>query len=144
MPRPVAAQHQPVMKSLPKGTTVVNLLGTGDVGKPPGAKGKSWISYYKDHVQLSGPLMCCAEGCYRADNLSGGHVKVASGPTAAALLHTRWYIVPECPAHNKRSSCKTFTVKPVVAVEAAPALTDRVISWQADVSKLMRTIAGKR
>lgn len=140
---PAPAQESPVIKALPAGTYVVNLLGTAGVGKPPGAKGKSWISYYRDNVKYAGPLVCCAEGCYRND-LSGGHVKVASGPTAAALLHTRWYIVPVCPAHNKGKSCKTFRVKPVVAVEAKPAVSDRVVSWHADVSKLFRTMAGKR
>lgn len=134
----------PVKRTLVQGTTVVNLLGTSVVSKPPGAKGKSWIAYYKEHARASGPLMCCAVGCPRMDNIAGSHVKIASGPTAAALLHTRWYIVPACPLHNKRSSCKTYAVKQVLAVEAAPALGDRLLSWKADMSKLARTLVGKR
>lgn len=147
MPPPLPPQEAPTVRFLSAGTSVVNLLGTGSVEKPPGAKGKSWIAYYKKHVNrkyiIQGALLCCAQGCFRTD-VTGGHVKIASGPTAAALLHTRWYIVPACPAHNRGSSCKTFHVKPTVAVEAAPALTDRVVSWQADVKKLVRTLAGKR
>lgn len=131
------------MRLLKKHTTVVNLLGTAGVEKPAGCKGKSWIRYYQDHARTA-PMVCCAEGCYRTDNLSGGHVKIANGPTAAALLHTKWYIVPECPAHNKRSSCKTFRVKQTVAVEASPSLVDRVSSWQADLRKLLRTLTGRR
>lgn len=147
LPNPAPGPEAPTVRFLSAGTTVVNLLGTGGVAKPPGAKGKSWVVYYKDHVnttyRIQGALMCCAEGCNRTD-VSGGHVKIASGPTAAALLHTKWYVVPACPAHNRGSSCKTFRVKPVVAVEAPPALTDRVLSWRADVKKLVNTMRGKR
>jgi hypothetical protein len=55
-----------------------------------------------------------------------------------------WWIVPTCPAHNKRSSCKTFQTKQVLAVEAPPAVADRVRSWGADVRKVVRTVMGKR
>lgn len=144
---PAPAQAAPRVRFLSQGTSVVNLLGTGSVGKPAGAKGKSWIAYYREHVNktyvISGPLLCCAAGCYRTD-VTGGHVKIASGPTTAALLHAKWYVVPACPAHNKKSSCKTYYTKPTVAVEAPPALVDRLVSWQADVRKLVRTLAGKR
>jgi hypothetical protein len=149
MPNPSpAAQEAIIVRFLPKGTTVVNVLGTANVGKPPGAKGKSWIQYYRDNVAKTTKgapvqLVCCAEGCSRADRLSGGHVKIAMGPTTAALLHTKWYVVPECPAHNKGASCKTFRVKPVLAVEATPVLQDRVVSWKADVKKLFNAITGK-
>jgi hypothetical protein len=129
-------------KELNPGTKVVNLLGTANVDKPKGAKGCSWIKYWSVH---SGhPVStCCAEGCYRTDNISGGHVKIAGGPVAA-LLHTRWYVVPACPEHNKRSSCKTFRVKRVVAVEAPPSKADRVLSWKADLAKLARAMVGRR
>lgn len=148
-PGPSSQQSAVFVRQLPRGTAVVNVLGSANVGKPPGAKGKSWIAYYRDVVgkatAVSAPLqlVCCAEGCSRADRLAGGHVKIASGPTAAALLHTKWYIVPECPAHNRGASCKTFRVKPVYAVEASPALPDRVVSWKADVKKLLNAITGK-
>lgn len=54
------------------------------------------------------------------------------------------YIVPTCPAHNKGSSCKTFKVRRVTAVEAPPALGDRVMSWGADVKKMVHSMLGKR
>lgn len=129
-------------RELYAGTKVVNLLGTGNVEKPKGARGCSWMKYWAVH---SGHAVstCCAEGCYRTDNISGGHVKIAGGPVAA-LLHTRWYIVPACPEHNKHSSCKTFRVKHVVAIEAPPSTADRVLSWKADVAKLARAFVGKR
>lgn len=105
---PAPAQAAPRVRFLSQGTSVVNLLGTGSVEKPPGAKGKSWIAYYREHVNkayiISGPLLCCAAGCYRTD-VTGGHVKIASGPTVAALLHTKWYVVPACAVsllHPKR------------------------------------------
>jgi hypothetical protein len=145
---PPPTQEAPIVRELSKGTSVVNLLGTAGVDKPPGAKGKSWIKYWETHVsktyKINGPVMCCAEGCDRTDRISGSHVKIASGPTTAALLHTKWYIVPACPAHNRRSSCKTFTVKPTVAVEATPELADRMSTWTADIKKVLRTVAGKK
>eukprot|EP00878_Enallax_costatus_P031081 GHUV01033932.1.p1 GENE.GHUV01033932.1~~GHUV01033932.1.p1 ORF type:complete len:145 (+),score=8.88 GHUV01033932.1:703-1137(+) len=127
---------------LKHGSTVVNLLGTTGVQKPVGSSAASWISYWEKYrCQLK--TCCCAQGCYRTDRLAGGHVKAARGPTAA-LHHTKWYIVPVCPEHNKGSSCKTFKVKAVIAVEAPPTRTERILSWQADISKLLRSIAGKR
>jgi hypothetical protein len=145
---PPPTQQAPIIRPLSKGTSVVNLLGTAGVDKPPGAKGKSWIKYWEAHVskvyKINGPVMCCAEDCSRTDRISGSHVKIADGPTTAALFHTMWYIVPACPAHNKHSSCKTFRVKPTVAVEATPELADRVGSWTADIKKVLRTVAGKK
>jgi hypothetical protein len=129
-------------RELDAGTNVVNLLGTANVDKPKGAKGVSWIKYWSLHSQCA-VSTCCAEGCYRTDNISGGHVKIAGGPVAA-LLHTRWYIVPACPEHNKHSSCKTFRVKRVMAIEAPPSAADRVLSWKADVTKLARALVGRR
>jgi hypothetical protein len=146
MPRAIQRSATPpvAVRRLPTGTAVVALLGTGNVSKPPGAKGRSWIAYYKDHTGMHN-LTCCAEGCYNCEQVSGAHVKVADGPAAAALLHRRWYIVPTCPQHNKRSSCKTFRVKQVYAVEAAPSVADRVRSWGADVRKVVRTVLrGKK
>ncbi|KAF6251519.1 hypothetical protein COO60DRAFT_609036 [Scenedesmus sp. NREL 46B-D3] len=130
-------------RELDAGTKVVNLLGTASVDKPKGCRGCSWIKYWALH---SGHAVstCCAEGCYRTDNISGSHVKIARGPVAAALLHTRWYIVPACPKHNKYSSCKTFQVKRVLAIEAPPSAADRVLSWKADVAKFARTLVGRR
>lgn len=132
-----------LVRELRAGVSVVNLLGTADVSKPPGSKASSWIVYWQQHSQQA-KTVCCAEGCYRTDNIAGGHVKIASNPAAAALLHTRWYVVPACPKHNKRSSCKTYKVKRVIAVEAPPSLSDRVISWKADIAKLARAMVGKR
>jgi hypothetical protein len=129
-------------RELGAGTKVVNLLGTASVEKPKGARGCSWIKYWSLHSQCA-VSTCCAEGCYRTDNISGGHVKIAGGPVGA-LLHTRWYIVPACPQHNKHSSCKTFRVKHVVAVEAPPSAADRVLSWKADLAKLARAMLGRR
>eukprot|EP00882_Tetradesmus_deserticola_P008659 GHRQ01009130.1.p1 GENE.GHRQ01009130.1~~GHRQ01009130.1.p1 ORF type:complete len:168 (-),score=24.59 GHRQ01009130.1:1117-1620(-) len=129
-------------RELDAGTKVVNLLGTASVGKPKGCKGCSWIKYWALHSGHA-PCTCCAEGCYRTDNISGSHVKIAGSP-AAALLHTRWYIVPACPKHNKYSSCKTFQVKRVLAIEAPPSAADRMSSWKADVAKLARALVGKR
>lgn len=135
--------RQIVTKLLTQGSTVVNLLGTTGVQKPPGHRTGSWISYWEKH---SGDRKSCcsAQGCLRTDRLAGGHVKVASGPTTAALFHTRWYIIPVCPEHNRGSSCKTFQVRQVFAVEAPPTTAERIISWKADATKLLRAMTGKR
>jgi len=88
------------IKDLTAGTTVVNLLGTANIDKPDGFQGMSWIGYWEKHSGMR-RTACSAQGCNRTDNISGSHVKIASGPTSAALLHTRWYIVPACPSHNR-------------------------------------------
>lgn len=68
--------------------------------KPPGSRGApSWIAFWEMHAGQRRSV-CCAEGCGRRD-VTGGHVKLARHPATAALLHTRWYIVPACPVHNR-------------------------------------------
>jgi hypothetical protein len=60
-------------RELDAGTKVVNLLGTANMDKPKGARGCSWIKYWSLHSQ-SAVSTCCAEGCYRTDNISAAVV----------------------------------------------------------------------
>lgn len=71
------------VRRLAVGSTVVALLGTGNVAKPPGAKGKSWASYY----QVSG---CDAPGGVNGRHMSSSTLQLltlASLPRARAGTH---------------------------------------------------------
>lgn len=74
---------------------------------------------------------------------TGGHVKLARSPLTA-LWAFDWYVVPACSAHNKRSSCGTYRVKPgTLAVRFRPSLGDRIASYPADAKKLVAAFFGK-
>jgi hypothetical protein len=70
-------------------------------------------------------------------------VKLASSPTGA-LLRLDWFIVPACHAHNKRSSCGSYQVKPgVPAVKLEPSVGQRLATLPADAKKLLAAARGK-
>jgi hypothetical protein len=89
----------PRVKTLKGGRVVTNALGTGASSPPRGTS--SFIDYYRRATGRPDPP-CFADGC-RNRGAHGGHVKLA-GSAAGALLSFDWWILPACPAHNKRSS----------------------------------------
>jgi hypothetical protein len=101
-----AVGKAPKVKALRPGQVVTNTLGTGGASKPWGYS--SFIEFYRAATRARDPP-CFAAGC-RGRGTSGGHVKLAPSPLLAAFKLS-WYIVPACPAHNKRSSCGSYQVR---------------------------------
>ncbi|KIZ02795.1 hypothetical protein MNEG_5164 [Monoraphidium neglectum] len=134
-----AVGKAPKVKALRPGQVVTNTLGTGGASKPRGYS--SFIEFYRAATRARDPP-CFAAGC-RGRGTSGGHVKLAPSPLLAAFKLS-WYIVPACPAHNKRSSCGSYQVKAgTLAVRVETSLADRVCSLPADGKKLVAAAMGK-
>lgn len=142
MPPPEPApksKKAPKVKVLRPGQVVTNTLGTASASKPPGYS--SFIEFYRSATGARDPP-CFAADC-PSRGVSGGHVKLAASPLAAALT-LNWYIVPACPAHNKRSSCGSYPAKGGArAVRVKPSLGERLGSYPADVKKVLAAALGK-
>lgn len=130
----------PKVKVLKRGRAVTNALGTGGASKPQGCS-----SFAEPHRKATGqrgpPCFVC--GCPNKGT-AGGQVKLAP-PAAAALVKFDWYVIPACPAHNKRPSCGSYRSKPgTLAVRVTPSLRDRVASWAHDGKKVFAAFLGKQ